>query len=333
MKDLKRYLPIIICLGAILLLITQGQIARQGAFDGIDLCMRVVIPSIFPFLLITSWLNYKLIDLRIPLIIKLGRIVRMPQGTESILLLGLIGGYPVGSRCIGEMYRNEDLNKHDAMRMLAFCNNAGPAYIFGVTCTLFQSPLIPWLLWFIHIISALMVGIVLRSKDDSMAGTFHSDPISIAQALKHSLISMATICGWIIIFKTFLGFIACIPIPNTIFVIICGILELSTGTLALAQIKANSLRFILCSVFLSFGGICVWLQTSSVVGNLGTGLFPHGKIMQTGFSLAISLLLSIIIFQEHSIRSIDLILLLIAAVFMVILPKTISTKKLWKLQQ
>ncbi len=50
---------------------------------------------------------------------------------SSALALGFVGGYPVGARTAIALYENGQCSKTEAERLLAFCNNSGPAFILG----------------------------------------------------------------------------------------------------------------------------------------------------------------------------------------------------------
>jgi hypothetical protein len=64
-------------------------------------------------------------------------------------------------------------------------------------------------------------------------------------------------------------------------------LELSNGCVRLQYIDTEWLRFLLCGAMLAFGGICVHLQTKSVVGSLSIKFHLLGKVMQTLLALPI----------------------------------------------
>ena len=79
---------------------------------------------------------------------------------------------------------------------------------------------------------------------------------------------------------------------------IAGILELSNGCILLTQIHSEAVRFILCSGFLSFGGICVLMQTASVTDSLGLGLYIPGKIIQTAISILTASIAVFVIYPD-----------------------------------
>ncbi|MBQ8358791.1 MAG: hypothetical protein IJX37_02585, partial [Oscillospiraceae bacterium] len=271
-------------ISAMLLLILDPQTAKTGASEGIELCIRVIIPSLFPFFIVTSFLNTSLLGLRIPLLHILSKQLQIPDGGESVLVLGLMGGYPVGAQLVCDVYAEKRLSKRDCQILLGYCSNAGPAFIFGVTGMLFKAHWVPFVLWGIHILSALITGWLLPRPHSTAIDLRGAPGASIVSALRKSIHICASVCGWVTIFKIILAYLnqwLRNDLRNEIMICIAGFLELTNGCLQLEQIDSEAARFILCTAFLSFGGICVLLQTASVTRELGYGLYIPGKIMQT----------------------------------------------------
>jgi hypothetical protein len=126
------------------------------------------------------------------------------------------------------------------------------------------------LIWFIHLISSLIVGILTPGKADSSIKLQGLPVMTLPQALPKATATMGMICGWVILFRIILRMLqrwvfTCIP--DTIQILIFGLLELSNGCVALPGAESIAHRFVLFSVFLGFGGLCVAMQTFSVVGN------------------------------------------------------------------
>ena len=276
-----------------LALILDSRTALAGAAEGIDLCIRTVIPALFPFFLLSVILTGSAFGLELPLLRPIGKLCSIPRGAESILLTGLLGGYPVGAQCVSQAYAAGQLRKEDAERMLGFCSNAGPAFLFGMTGQLFQNKAVPFLLWGIHIASALITGTILPGRSTGNALPAPARKPQAGQALTKSIKITASVCGWVVIFRIVIAFARrwfLWLFPVTVQVIFTGILELTNGYLELIAVENESLRFILASCFLSFGGLCVGLQTVSVTADAGLSLrhyFP-GKLTQTAVSASLS---------------------------------------------
>lgn len=292
----KRILALLLCAITILLFILDTTTASSGAAEGIELCLKVLLPTLFPFFIITTYMNALLVGVRLPGMHYLGRWLHVPLGGDSILLLGMLGGYPVGAQLIGDLYLQEKIDKRTGHILLGYCSNAGPAFIFGVTGILFSNPRIPFLLWIIHLLSAVLTGLLLPKPTPKEITMQSGSSVSFVQSLQKSIRICASVCAWVITFKIIQAYLGKWFISNThaqIGLILSGILELSNGCIGLMGIHSEPIRFILCSGFLAFGGVCVMMQTTSVTECLGLGLYLPGKLIQTAISLILSSLFSI----------------------------------------
>jgi hypothetical protein len=148
---------------------------------------------------------------------------------------------------------------------------------------LFSDPEVSWILWAIHIASALITGAILPIKASASHSVASQADFSLPKAMTQSITAMLGVCGWIVFFRVVIGFVQrwflwqLSPVWQTT---VTGILELANGCTALAELESEGIRFILCTLFLSLGGLCVGLQTVSVVGQLGSGMYFPGKIIQ-----------------------------------------------------
>lgn len=264
------------------------------------LCIKSLIPSLFPFVIITTMLNSQLQGYSTSVLAPIGKLCGIPRGQESIFLLGILGGYPVGAQCIYQSYQQRTIDKKDAIRLLGFCNNAGPSFLFGIIGGMFSDSHTIWLLWGIHILSSLLTGILLPGRSNAEGISVPSRRLSIHQAMKISVKNMANICGWVIWFRVVLHLLfrwILWGVPVVWRVILSGLTELSNGSLMLLQIENPGLRFVFASVFVGFGGICVAMQTASATDKLGLGLYFPGKFIQTFLSFLFSGFVQFIIFD------------------------------------
>lgn len=302
MKQIFRRLPVIFLCLLILVMIFDAQVCFQGAQEGVSLCLTVVIPSLFPFLFLSSLLTGRLVGKSIPFFRKIADLCGVPEGAESLMLLGFLGGYPIGAGMIASAYQQGSISKHSAQRMLGFCNNAGPAFLFGMAGMLFDNHLVIWILWLIHMLSAMVVGFVLPGKRNERCALSSSSQPNAAQTLEKSLRAMANICGWVILFRILLTFLnrwVLWLLSKNINAGICGFFELTNGFAALRDVMSQGNRFILCSAMLAFGGLCVLMQTISVTNDLEIGTYFLGKVLQCVISVLIAGLLQPVLFPEE----------------------------------
>lgn len=275
-----------------LILILDSRLALEGAASAVVLCTRTVIPALFPFFVLSMLLTDSLKD-SVPRPFRiLGKTLGIPESAASLVIPALLGGYPVGAKTVGDLYHSRRISAEEAQRLLAFCSNAGPSFLFGMVSGFFPEKRTLWLLWIIHILSAILTAMALppvkHPPDSRPLPTESSHTDILWSAAK----AMALVCCWVVLFRIILTFLEAwfFPmLPDWANVLLSGILELTNGCFALTRIARIPIRFILCSCMLSFGGICVLLQTAAVTRGLSLRFYLLGKLLQTGFSLLLSL--------------------------------------------
>ena len=290
----KKILPIAGAFLGILLLILDGRTALLGAQVGITLCLKTIVPALFPFFVLSILLTNALADVNLPLLSFLCGLLRIPQGCESVLITGFLGGYPTGAQSVSQLYKNNNLSKQGAERLLAFCNNAGPSFLFGIVGQQFEQRQMVWLLWMIHICGAVFAAALIPLPYHRTSHMPNQPSCSIQKAVQEAIRVNGSVCAWIVLFRILITFLErwilwLFPIP--VRVALSGLLELSNGCIALSQIGDVKLRFLICSALLGAGGLCVTMQTSSVVEGLTMKYYLFGKLIQVGFSLVSGLAL------------------------------------------
>ena len=279
----RKLLPGILAAAGMLLLILDSKTALVSAAEGIELCIQTVIPSLFPFFLLSGILVSSFLGSRGSLLRPLGRLLGMPAGSESLLICGFLGGYPVGAKSVRDAWAGGTLSKSDAERLLPFCNNAGPSFLFGMAAPMFSDLYTGWILWAIQIASALTAGILLKEEPAIESPRLTAPGTSVLDSLNRALSVTAQICGWVIFFRVGTGFLSrwfLWKIPQWMQTAVIGLLELANGCLMLPNIRSEEIRFLLCSAMLSFGGVCVWMQTASAAKGLSLRYYRKGKLLQ-----------------------------------------------------
>lgn len=274
-----------------LILILDGKTAISGMHDGIALCLSTVVPSLFPFFVLSVFVTSSFMGTDLAVLRPLGRFCGIPRGAESILIPGFLGGYPVGAQAVAQAYANGSLSQKDAQRLLGFCNNAGPAFLFGMVSPMFPDKWMAWALWGIHIAGAVFAARILPGFSDDSVGLTPCENISLYEAMGRALKTMSAVCGWVVLFRVVIAFLnrwILWILPDPARVAVLGILELSNGCCSLPELPDVSVRFLLCSGMLAFGGLSVIMQTVSVAKGLSLLVFALGKLLQTAVSLVLA---------------------------------------------
>ena len=299
MKNWQRSgLCLMLCAVLVWFLADASRI-RAAAAEALALCAGSVIPALFPFLVLSSllvslgfgeWLSPHLAGLMTPLF-------RQPGLSSGALVLGLVGGYPIGARTAAELYRRRLLTEDEARRLLTFCNNSNPVFLISVLgAGVFGSVRTGVWLWLIHLLSALLVGVLFRgggSHSSRVPAAPTPAPVSFAPAfvaaVRNAAVSMVSICGFVTFFYVLAKPLSALGGHWSPAVV--GLLELFSLT---PLLPPDRLGFILAAGISGWGGLSVLAQTAAVLDGTGLPLTPCllGKALQGLFSARLAGLLA-----------------------------------------
>ena len=279
-------------LAAAFLLLRNGAAVKLAAEEGLTLCIRSVLPSLFPFFVLSSLL------LSLGFAESLGRLLapameflfHLGGNGAAALALGLIAGYPSGARAVTGLYQQKLCGKEEAEQLLAFCNNCGPAFFLSfLGAERFGSTLTGMRLWLIHVLSALISGILLRPQRTlalaSPAPRRNTASFSLAftEAVQSAVSSYLSVCGFVLLFSVLLQPLkACFG--STPFL---GFFELFSGA---SMLDGSKLSFVLAAAISSWGGLSVHAQSAAffAAAGLNEKWYFRGKALQTVLSTALA---------------------------------------------
>ena len=128
----RNILPCIFVVIAICLVIFSKS-NLTAATNGLTLWATCIVPSLFPFFVITNLLSQTKVVLFTGKL--LDRIMRPLFNVPGIggfaFVMGLISGYPVGAKVVADFRENKLVTKDEGERLLAFTNNSGPLFILS----------------------------------------------------------------------------------------------------------------------------------------------------------------------------------------------------------
>ena len=305
-------------LGATLALLLYPQPAMEAARSGLRLCGDVIIPSLFPFFVLSS------LVVELGLAGCLGRLVeglmrplfRVSGACASAVVLGFVGGYPVGAKTAIALYQSGQCTRAEAQRLLAFCNNSGPAFILGVVgAGVFASSRVGVLLCLAHAGASLCVGVLFRfyrGGEEGRAGgraprpRFHTGRLTAAftGSVKNAFLSTLNICAFVVFFTVVIQLLirsGLLPglarllgaplaplgfTPQWAQRLLTGALELSSGVSTLTGGGPLSGRLVAAAFMLGWAGLSVHCQVLSFIGGSGlsAGTYLAGKVLHAALS-------------------------------------------------
>ena len=274
-----------------IMLLCYPNTCLEAAQKGLLLWFNKVLPSLLPFMILINivvplnGLN-TYIDKFTPLT---KRIWKLPGESLFAFIIGLIAGYPMGTKVIKSLYDDNKLTQQEAECTLLFSNNCGPLFIIGTvgTAMLRQTPL-GFFLFGIHLLSACIMSLLftryLPSTSPSYrVGAAPQAPSSFFKLLNLSVMqsmdAITCVGGYIILFSVLiavlfssalfhyiLSFFNCSTQEKQLLLgVFSSLLELSNGTYTLSQLSLSPCSLALISGAINFGGICVYFQTLYVL--------------------------------------------------------------------
>ena len=280
MKKFRAALPALALAAAFAALLRFPQEVSASVTEGLRLSVSVLIPSLFPFFIcvnLTSALGLTGVLARVFAPV-MRQMFHVSGAGCTAVLCGAAGGYPSGAQCVAALYREGQLSRAEAEYLLLFCNNAGPAFLFGAVGTVLGIGMTGCLLlWGIHLLSALVIGLVNRPKEAPNAAL---PPVqranasgAVVEAVRSAGQAVLQITMFVAAFSVLarlLTMAAAHILPDGVCTVLTGMLELSGGIAALANLPiALRWKLALASFFLGFGGLCVWMQTQAVLAPAG----------------------------------------------------------------
>lgn len=270
----RRFLAVFLAAGAAWILLADAQTICRGIQEGMSLCVEVVIPSLFPFMVFTTFLTLSgLADIVSRILSPITRrLFRLPQRAGAAVLMSMIGGFPVGGRMAARLVRDKIISPKEGQRMLSFCINAGPSFILtAVGARMFGNRVIGGMMLCAHILASCTAGVLSSRKIPLPQTEAGMDCVrekrnfvqSLIQAVIDSANGMLVLCSFIILFSGLTAWLASAVIGlGEKAALSLGLLEVTKGCLQAAAFPG--LLGELTAVFLlSFSGLSVIAQVMS----------------------------------------------------------------------
>ena len=221
----------------------------------------------------------------------------------------------MGAAYIAEMFGSGTISKEEAERLLGFCNNSGPAFIVGaVGAGIFGSPSVGLALYGIHILSAVLTGLLLRKKGSSPSASVPAaEPLAFSaalpQAVRQAVSAALGVCGFVVCFTVLAGLLDAVGWFSLLSgrlsalteaelhlsrALLTGLLELGSGVGAMRGLSVSPVNLALAAGMLGWGGISVHFQTLSLFcdTDVKSALHFAGRVLSAILSAAIAWLIS-----------------------------------------
>lgn len=265
------------------LMLLQPNKSIQLANSGLLLWFNHMIPALFPTMVWTDFMIRSGKSHKASLVLQpvLGKILSTSlQGTFTVIM-GFLGGFPIGAKCVSQMYITKQITKDEASYLLSFCNNLGPIYTLCFIVPFLQYKYKGFILFCMYGIPFLY-GIIMRytiyRKEIFVSCNTESNDINnllscLDFSLEKSLYNIAMLGGYIIIFQLPFLFIS----NDSVRKYVGCFIEINNG---LSFISDNLFSLLHCCIVLaacSFTGMCCFSQTVHILKNTDLSVMKYLK--------------------------------------------------------
>lgn len=294
-----------VCLSLLLffclaLMLRRADVAAECMREGLSLCARAIVPSLFPFMVLSELLVSSGVGewLSIPLERPMRKLFGLSRAGCCAVILGLVCGFPVGARCAISAYEKRTIDKNECERVLASSSIPSSAFLIStVGATMWEDTKFGIFLYFTAIFSAVLGGILLyamqkRKKSDHHKKT-SSPPVKICfeagmlpSALKNATLSTLLICAYVVFFSTLTGTVELVigrfSASKITHAMLSLLLELSSGVSAAASLDNRLLAAPLTGAAVGWSGLSIHCQMLSLCDGHNLSIRPYlkAKLMQ-----------------------------------------------------
>lgn len=307
---------VVLSAGIIIVCVTLLVFSKEcasGALSGIEMCLNVLIPSLFPFMAVSSFIvKSGIADL---LGKPFGKIMKTVFGLSPcfapILLLSVTGGYPIGAKSCNEVYKSGTANIDECKRAGVFMVCAGPGFLISfIGMSIYNDKKIGTIMLCSQILSVLITGIANRiiNRGKITVSTKTNKTIkmnftkSVVESVYDASKGMFSICSFVIAFSALTGIISALITDDFAKTMIIATFEVCAGVKAVsAELPVWAVAFVA-----GFGGICVHFQIFSVLGKLKINkiIFFCYRIIQGILTAAFTYIGMLIFYDTKSVFSV-----------------------------
>lgn len=291
-KQIFSKITAVLCICTAALIIFYSDTVSGAVRHGINLCVSVLIPSLFPFMFISSFLvkSGSAAELGNNSGKLFGKITGLPRCAIGVIIISLLGGYPAGAQTVSGLYEKGGLSKKDCEKLMCFCVCAGPAFlceVLGRIC--FNSFRAGLVLILAQTFSTLLLGftVCFFNKDKGESISLNTAPkgqkkTPLSEAFVSSVNEaadvMLRVCAYVVIFTVLIGLLDVTGFSLVFERLIFSLFKnepLSKSLLyALSETSAGCMSAAPAGIPFTafgalFGGFCVHFQIFSITSSIG----------------------------------------------------------------
>lgn len=267
-------------------LFSNAELVASTVADSLIVCFYKLIPSIFPFMVLSGFL-IKLI----------GNNTYKEKSRLSplIIFLSWVSGFIVGP---GFISRLEE--KQDTTCLVFLTSNAGVGFVISyVGVALWGNIFLGIYLYLTQIFTSVVLYLIFNKSTLTFNHGNQKNTIfsSISLSIQEGTHTMLDICGFSVFFSILRQLLLLIINSDFVSLLFASALEISSGAITAVSAKNVLLCAFLTGFTVGFGGICMCMQTFAVCKNANVNKikFFNLKLLQgllCGFSMLVLIVLT-----------------------------------------
>jgi len=267
------FVKILVLFGLLFYMLLFSRQVGDAVLQAFRLCIQVILPSLFPFMILSELLVTASEDFRPPSWLSgfTQRIFKLPAVSLLPFLLGALCGFPIGVKTAASLYKKGVISQKEYICTVCFVNNTGPAFtIAGIGGRLFGSYTLGGIVYAVQILSALLCGALLShistsaSFDMEMPAASQVKTRYFTEVIAENARACLGIVGSVAVFSVILALLR-VFVPNPrILLFLAAFLEVGNATSLAAEILscAPYTALLFSCIAVSFGGLSVHLQAA-----------------------------------------------------------------------
>ena len=253
-----------------------SRTVKETIVFGLYLWINTLIPSIFPFLLISKLLvKYNILNIINDFLgIYIEKIYKISRGSTFVVLFSIITGFPSGSIYIKELLQKGNIDLTEANKLITFTSFSNPLFVISVVGeTLLNSKIIGIIIYISHLITGLLVGLFFKRKiilnnKNSTSYNNRSFIKNLTDSINESFTVLFNMLGIILFFLIIVSMINTFLPNNIISLLLKGIIEITTGVIYISKSQINIvLKASLIGSIISFNGLSIHYQVKNIISD------------------------------------------------------------------
>ncbi len=282
------FLVLSLCIFAVLICDSADAISYMR--EGLALCSQVVIPSLFPFMVLSGlFVELGCSDVLATILARPMHFLFGISGEGAAApLMGALCGFPIGASTAHKLYRSGRISRAEMSYLLAFSNIPGSAFLISaVGSAIWSNSRFGAALYIIQLASAVIIGIFMRIffplKTGEIKRERREKPSfgvrNFSTVISEAASSMIGVCALVLFFASFVGALFSLlegfHMSAAVNSLIYGFFEMSGAVGEASKIENRALGMVITALICGWSGLSIHFQIISICIEDGVSFVPY----------------------------------------------------------